>query len=70
MHWQGFYEVAKSFYTKFLPLVRELSPQVAEELLRNESHRWIEKGMTPEEIAQMLEFYNKEMQGKRGGVDG
>jgi hypothetical protein len=43
---------------------------VAEELLRNESHRWIEKGMTPEEIAQMLEFYNKEMQGKRGGVDG
>jgi hypothetical protein len=26
--------------------------------------------MTPEEIAQMLEFYNKEMQGKRGGVDG
>lgn len=62
--------MAKSFYTKFLPLVRELSPQVAEELLRNESHRWIEKGMSKEEIAQMLEFYNKEMQGKRGGVDG
>ena len=41
VHWQGFYEVAKSFYTKFLPLVQELSPQVAEELLRNESHRWI-----------------------------
>ena len=23
--------------------------------------------LTPEEIAQMLEFYDKEMQGKRGG---
>ena len=67
VHWQGFYEVAKSFYTKFLPLVRELSPEVAEEMLRSESHKWIEKGMTKEEIAQMLEFYNKEMQGKRGG---
>jgi hypothetical protein len=48
-------------------LVRELSPQVAETMLRHESHRWIEKGMTKEEIAQMLEFYDKEMQGKRGG---
>jgi len=67
VHWQGFYEVAKTFYTKFLPLVRELSPQVAETMLRHESHRWIEKGMTKDEIAQMLEFYDKEMQGKRGG---
>jgi hypothetical protein len=67
VHWQGFYEVAKSFYTKFLPLVRELSPQVAEEMLRKEGHKWIAKGMTKEEIAEMVQFYEKEMQGKRGG---
>jgi hypothetical protein len=40
---------------------------VAKELLGQETHRWIEKGMTKEEIARMLEFYEKEMQGKRGG---
>lgn len=67
VHWQGFYEVAKHFYMKFLPKVRELSPQVAKELLARETHRWVEKGLSKEEIAQMLEFYDKEMQGKRGG---
>lgn len=67
VHWQGFYEVAKHFYTKFLPLVRGLSPDVAKSLLAQESHRWVQRGMTKEEIAQMLEFYDREMQGKRGG---
>ncbi len=67
VHWQGFYEVAKHFYTKFLPQVRALSPPVAKDLLQQETHRWIDKGLTKEEIAQMLEFYDKEMQGKRGG---
>lgn len=67
VHWQGFYEVAKHFYTAFLPKVRELSPEVAKDLLAQETHRWVEKGMAKEEIAQMLEFYEKEMQGKRGG---
>ncbi len=68
VHWQGFYEVAKSFYTKFLPLVRELSPEVAKEMMNMEGHRWVEKGMSKEEIAEMVEFYEKEMQGKRGGT--
>jgi hypothetical protein len=67
VHWQGFYEVAKHFYTKFLPLVRELSPAVANDLLTQETHRWVRQGMTKEEIARMLEFYDREMQGKRGG---
>lgn len=67
VHWQGFHEVAKHFYTKFLPKVRELSPAVAKDLLQQETHRWIETGMTKEEISQMLEFYDREMQGKRGG---
>jgi hypothetical protein len=40
---------------------------VAKELLAQETHRWVEKGLTKEEIAEMLEFYDKEMQGKRGG---
>jgi hypothetical protein len=67
VHWQGFYEVAKHFYAKFLPMVRKLSPEVAKELVSQESHKWLEKGMTKEEIARMIEFYDKEMQGKRGG---
>jgi hypothetical protein len=48
-------------------MVRELSPDVAKELVAQESHKWVEKGMTKEEIAKMIEFYDKEMQGKRGG---
>ena len=65
VHWQGFYEVAKHFYAKFLPMVRELSPEVAKEILAQESHKWVEQGMKKEEIAKMLEFYQKEMEGKR-----
>lgn len=68
VHWQGFYEVAKHFYTKFLPMVRELSPEVARELTAQESHKWVQQGMSKDEIAQMIQFYEKEMQGKRGGT--
>jgi hypothetical protein len=36
--------------------------------MAQESHKWVERGMTKEEIAQMVDFYEKEMQGKRGGT--
>ncbi len=56
--WHGFYEVAKHFYTKFLPEAEELSPGITAELLATDEHRW-KKGMTPEEIKRTIEFYKK-----------
>jgi len=41
---------------------------VADELVAHEGHKWMQTGMSKEEIAQMIEFYEKEMQGKRGGT--
>jgi hypothetical protein len=66
VHWQGFYEVAKSFYTKFVPAVRELSPEVATELMSQDAHKWVQNGMSKDDIAQMISFYENEMKGKRG----
>jgi hypothetical protein len=50
--------VAKHFYTKFLPEAEELSPGITAELLATDEHRW-KKGLTPEEIKSVLEFYKK-----------
>ena len=66
VHWQGFYEVVKSFYTKFVPAVRELSPEVATELMSQDAHKWVQNGMSKDDIAQMISFYENEMKGKRG----
>ncbi len=54
--WHGFYEVAKHFYTKFLPEAEELSPGISEAVLERTEHRW-KKGLTPEEIQRILQFY-------------
>ena len=54
--WHGFYEVAKHFYSKFLPESEELLPGVTKPALEMDEHKW-KKGMSAEEIKQMLEFY-------------
>ena len=54
--WHGFYEVAKHFYTKFIPEAEALLPGVSKEALDMPEHAW-KKGMTPEQIKQMLDFY-------------
>jgi len=54
--WHGFYEVAKHFYTKFLPEAEELSPGISEAVVERTEHRW-KKGLTAEEIQRILRFY-------------
>lgn len=54
--WHGFYEVAKHFYTKFLPEAEALSPGITEATLQTGFHRW-KKGLKPEDIQKTLEFY-------------
>lgn len=54
----GFYEVAKHFYTKFIPELKELEPKLASKILAMEEHRW-KKGLSKEDIAKTLEFYKE-----------
>lgn len=60
-HWHGTYEVAKHFYTEFLPEIVEQAAEhggpgmeekyekKVEELLERDEHLWL-KGLTPEEM--------------------
>jgi len=56
--WHGFYEVAKNFYTEFVPEAEHLMPGVTAEVMNSDYHKWT-KGLTPEQIQQQLEFYKK-----------
>jgi len=68
-HWHGMYEVAKHFYTEFLPAVvraaAEKSPDLGRkyearvgELLTGEAHVWM-KGLSPAEAEALREEYRK-----------
>lgn len=56
--WHGFYEVAKTFYTEFIPEAEALLPGVTSDVLDNPYHRWT-KGLSKEQIQQQLDFYKK-----------
>ena len=56
--WHGFYEVAKNFYTKFLPECEEIQKGVTEQILASEYHSW-KKGMTEDQKKKVLEFYKQ-----------
>jgi formate-dependent nitrite reductase cytochrome c552 subunit len=58
VQWHGFYEVADNFYNEFLPEAEELHPGIGEAALSMEEHAW-RKGLTAEEIEEMLEFYEE-----------
>lgn len=56
--WHGFYEVANHFYNKFLPEAEALLAGVTNSAMSMEEHKW-KKGLTPEQLKQMLEFYEQ-----------
>jgi hypothetical protein len=56
--WHGMYEVAKHFYTKFIPEAEELLPKVSAETLGSDYHKWT-KGLTKEQIQKQLDFYKE-----------
>lgn len=39
--WHGFYEVAKHFYTEFLPECEEIQEGISSEILDSDYHNWI-----------------------------
>jgi len=56
--WHGFYEVAKHFYNEFLPEADHLQPGISKAVLAEDWHRW-KAGLKPEEMKQILEFYQQ-----------
>lgn len=73
-HWHGMYEVAKQFYTEFLPLVVETaaehSPEMGaayksrvERLLQEDQHLWL-KGLSQQEADELKKTYQQRYQEK------
>lgn len=66
-HWHGMYEVAKNFYTEFLPQVVELAERKGkgkewkariEALMAREENVW-QKGLTPDEAKALQKSYEQ-----------
>ena len=56
--WHGFYEVAKTFYTEFIPEAEALLPGVTADVMNSPYHQWT-KGLSKEQLQQQLDFYQK-----------
>ena len=58
--WHGLYEVSKHFYTEFIPRARELDTALVDEVLKKmPEHNWFTKGLSPEMIKEILDFYSQ-----------
>jgi hydroxylamine dehydrogenase len=63
--WHGIYDVAKNFYTEFLPEVKnvagpELYSEIEKKYLESDvRHEWFIKGMTKEQLDKIQKFYNE-----------
>jgi hydroxylamine dehydrogenase len=54
--WHGFYEVAKNFYTEFIPQAEALMPGVSKEVMGSDYHKWT-AGLSKEELEKQIQFY-------------
>jgi hypothetical protein len=63
--WHGIYDVAKNFYSEFLPEVKEIAgPELYGELVKkylepDVRHQWYLKGMSKEQLENIRSFYEK-----------
>lgn len=70
--WHGFYDVAKNFYTEFLPLAKEAceqkgKPQVYDQILKTyiegrPEHEWFVKGFDPKRVEEIKQYYQERYQ--------
>ena len=56
--WHGFYEVAKTFYTEFLPEAEALLPGVTADVKAMDDHKWLQ-GVSKEEREKIKDYYQK-----------
>jgi cytochrome c551/c552 len=52
------YEVAKTFYTEFIPEAEAILPGVSADVMNSPYHQWT-KGLSKEQLQQQLDFYKK-----------
>jgi hydroxylamine dehydrogenase len=63
--WHGMYDVAKNFYTEFLPEVKRVAgPELYAELTKkylepDVRHEWYLKGMSKEQLEKIKQFYEE-----------
>jgi hydroxylamine dehydrogenase len=63
--WHGMYEVAKKFYTEFLPEVKNVAgPELYDKLVKkyigsDVRHEWYLNGMSKEELERIRKFYDE-----------
>jgi hypothetical protein len=63
--WHGIYDVAKNFYTEFLPEVKRVAgPELYDELTKkylgpDVRHEWYLKGMSKEQLDKIKKFYEE-----------
>jgi hypothetical protein len=63
--WHGVYDVAKNFYTEFLPEVKTVAgPELYSEIVKkyldpDVRHEWYTKGMSKEQLEKIQKFYNE-----------
>src|ERR1700756_4120632 len=56
--WHGFFEVAKTFYTEFIPEAEQLLPGVTTDVMKSDYHKWTE-GLSKEQLQQQIDFYKE-----------
>ena len=56
--WHGFYEVARLFYTEFLPEAEALLPGVTADVRAMPDHAWL-RGISPEDRAKIEQYYQR-----------
>ena len=63
--WHGIYDVAKNFYTEFLPEVKSVAgPEMYNELVKtyldpDVRHEWYTKGMSKEQLDKIKKYYEE-----------
>ena len=63
--WHGIYDVAKNFYTHFIPEVKQVAGEpLATQLLdkhvySHPGHTWVKQGMSKEQLQQIQDFYRQ-----------
>jgi mono/diheme cytochrome c family protein len=68
--WHGLYEVAKHFYSHFLPEVEHIlgpskaKPFLEKHVFSDPRHRWYKEGMSKEELEKLNKFYDQRYGGK------
>lgn len=58
VQWHGFFPIAERFYMEFIPQLKALKPDLAENILGADDHKWL-KGLPIEEKEKILRFYKE-----------